>query len=124
MALAIWPVGVRTKVLIQNYQALPAKQVIESEMERGHKLRRTATGTPEEHSIRLRLPEAEFLTFENWFKDTGGNPAGTLQFLFPHPRTHLPRTVQIIPQDGRAYSPSVAPGLNWFVDLNLRIYPS
>ena len=123
MPLAIWPATVRTRVLEQNYQFQPAKQLVESEMERGHKLRRTATGTPEEHTIRLRLPLSEFQTFEDWFKDDGGNPGGASQFSFPHPRTQDPKTVQIIPQDGRPFVPSLAPGLNWFVDLTIRIYP-
>lgn len=113
----------RTRVLEQNYQPLPPKQLVETEMERGHKLRRTATGTPEEHTIRLRLPLSEFTTFEGWFKDTGANPAGALQFKFPHPRTLAEKTVQIIPQDRRPYTPSKAPGQNWFVDMTIRIYP-
>lgn len=116
-----WPVSVRTKTLQESYTPLPPKALTESSMERGHKLRRSATGTPEEHKIRLRLPTAEFADLETWFEQT--NPVGSLEFYFPHPRTRQMRRCQIIPQDKRPYLPSKAPGQNWYIDMTLRIYP-
>lgn len=117
-----WPAGVRKKTLKPGYKPSGARNLIETQMERGHKLRRVATGTPEIHKCRLRLPTSELDLLETWLKDT--NPAGAQLFTFPHPRTGIDHECQFVPKDGAAIDPNIAPGENWFVDFEIRIYPN
>ena len=116
-----WPENVPTHVRKSGYQLLPPETLLESEMERGHKLRRLATGTPEIHTCPIRMTYGQLESFETWLSDI--NPAGSLRFNFPHPITKAQRPAQIIPEDGRPYQLSPMPGRHWLVTIKLRLYP-
>lgn len=123
MAIA-WPSGVRTKIRVDDYDPSPPQNLTESPMERGQKLRVVATGTPEIHKCSLRLPTSELSLLEAWIAPSGANPYGAQRFTFPHPRTGIDHECQFVPQDRKAFDYTPAPGKNWFVKIDLRIYPN
>lgn len=118
---ASWPATVPDKVRRDGYEFTPANELLESEMERGHKLRRIASGTPEIHKCRIRVSWAQLQAFTDWLNVTLAG--GSLPFLFPHPITRAQKTCQFIPDQGVPYKASPQPGRHWFLDFSIRVYP-
>ena len=116
-----WPAGVPKKSRRDGFAVKPPRTLLRSEMERGHKTRRVATGTPREYRIRIRMSWAELDLFETWYETTNGH--GALPFLFPHPRTQVDKTCGFIPDnDGRAYALTPHTGRYWFVEFDMELF--
>lgn len=118
---AEWPENVPTNILKDGFDPILPNTFLESEMERGHKLREISTGTPEIFKFKQRLTHTQLALLNTW-REGDLRASGGL-FLFPHPINKSVKTCQIIPIEGAPYKYSLAAGANWFVNWHIRVYP-
>lgn len=121
MARPTWPDGVRGDgggILRDGYRYEPPDSVIESNPGPAMKRRPRSTAAWEQHTVRLRLPNAEWSLFKDWVRDDLID--GTLSFDWTPPEDGAPRQSEFVTQDGRPYSVVPAPGANKFVDLVIK----
>ena len=117
-----WPPGVPTTLLRQGFGHTPPDNLLRSDMERGHKQRRTATGTPERVSGALRLKAADYLTFKS-FVETD-LVSGSLRFDFPHPDTAVSHECRFVAENRIPYSVSRLAAGARLVTFTLEIFPN
>lgn len=102
-----WPQLVPWTPLRAGFAAPSRKNLIRTQMERGAKQRRVATGTPHILPVNFRFKREEYQRFLHWFEnDLAG---GVLEFYWFHPDDGRMVIAGFVAKEGQAFKAQPAP---------------